>query len=414
MSVLAINGGSPVREKPFPGWPVWDGAEVEAVKTVIESGKWGMAQGDRVKTLEAEFAAYQNAKFGIAATSGSTALRAALLALDIPAGSEVIVPAYTFVASATIVLECNCVPVFADIDPETYTLDPDSFAAMITEKTRAVMPVHLAGLPCDMDRIMEIARRRDIKVIEDACQAWGSSYKGKRVGAIGDIGCFSFQSSKHITAGEGGMTVTNDPLLAERTASIVNCGRMAGGQWHEHKILGGNYRLSELHAAVILVQLARYDEMLKKRNAAVKYLTEKINARGAVGTISVPDYVSEWSCHFFSLKYDPDKFGGLPKASFIKALNAEGVKPAHGGYYIPIYDQPFLLEKNVGMYDRICRHQFRGKPLDYSEFDCPVTAKACASEAVWILQSLLLADKDDLADIVAAVEKLAANYRELL
>jgi dTDP-4-amino-4,6-dideoxygalactose transaminase len=414
MAQLALKGGTPVRSSPYPSWPVWNERELEAVCEVVHSGRWGMAQGDRVRELEQRFAAYQQAGYGIAASSGTSALRVALLAAELEAGAEVIVPAYTFVATATAVIEANMVPVFADIDPDTYNLDPVSVQQALTEKTGAIMPVHLAGLPADMDGIMKVAAERSLVVIEDACQAWGSEYRGRKVGALGLGGAFSFQSSKHITAGEGGMLVTDDEPYGERCRSIVNCGRKAGGAWHEHVRLGGNYRLSELQAAVILAQLERYGKMLACRQEAAAYLREKLSGIDGIRPLAMPEYATATSCHLFILRYDSESFGGLAKDDFIRALNAEGIQPAHGGYYIPIYRQPVLLEKNVGPYDLIARHEFRGKVIDYSSFDCPVAERACRTEAVWILQNLLLAEREDLEDIVRAVEKVRENFGELL
>ena len=414
MARLAISGGGPVRVEPYPTWPVWDDSELEAAHDVITSGKWGMSNGDKVAALQEKFAAYQDAAFGIAATSGTTAIRAALLAAELEAGTEVIVPPYTFVASATAVLEANMVPVFADIDPDTYTLDPACVEEVITGRTGAIMPVHIAGLPCEMDAIQAIARKHALVVIEDACQAWGSEYRGRKVGAIGEMGTFSFQSSKHITAGEGGMIVTDDEELAARCLSMVNCGRTEGGAWHEHHLLGGNYRLSELQAAVILAQLARYGSMLERRQRSAAYLRQALGEIDGIRPLAMPDYVTASSCHLFIFRYDSDSFGGLPKEKFVKALNAEGIRPAHGGYFAPVYRQPVLLEKNIGPFDRITRHEFRGKLIDYADFHCPVAERATGGEAVWLLQNLLLSDRRGLEQIVEAVRKISLNYSELL
>ncbi len=414
MARLAICGGRPVRTEEFPSWPVWDESELEAAHGVITSGKWGMSNGGKVLALQEKFAAYQDAAFGIAATSGTAAIRASLLAADLEAGAEVIVPPYTFVASATAVLEANMVPVFADIDPDTYTLDPACVEQLITGRTGAVMPVHIAGLPCEMDAIGAIAKKHALVVVEDACQAWGSEYRSRKVGAIGQLGTFSFQSSKHITAGEGGMIVTDDEELAARCSGMVNCGRVEGGAWHEHHLLGGNYRLSELQAAVILAQLERYGSMLERRQRSAAYLRQALADIDGISPLAVPDYVSASSCHLFIFRYRSDSFGGLPKDRFVKALNAEGIRPAHGGYFTPVYRQPVLLEKNTGPFDRITRHEFRGKLIDYADFHCPVAERATASEAVWLLQNLLLSDSLGLEQIVEAVRKISLNYSELL
>ena len=413
MSELAINGGKPVRGEEYPVWPVWDNSELEAAQRVINSGKWGIG-GTEVAAFQEQFAAYQDARFGIACTSGTTALKVALVAAGLDGGSEVILPAYTFVASATAVLEANMVPVFADIDPDTYTIDPDSVEAAITARTAAIMPVHIAGLPCDMDGIKRIAEKHGLVVIEDACQAWGSELRGRKVGAIGELGTFSFQSSKHITAGEGGMIVTNDDELAARCASLVNCGRTPEGAWHEHHLLGGNYRLSELQAAVILAQFARYESMLARRQKAAAFLRKELAEVEGIDPLPLPDYVSASSCHMFVIRCNLDTFGVSNKQTLVKALNAEGVRPAHGGYFVPVYRQPLLLEKNVGPYDQILTHEYRGKVIDYADFHCPVTERACGPEALWLLQNLLLADQTGLEQIVEAFHKVSRNHAELI
>ncbi len=415
MSQLALNGGSPVRTRPFPGWPVWDGQELEAVKDVIESGRWGMAQGDRVAALERRFAEFQQARHGIACTSGTVALKVALQAAGLPAGAEVVVPAYTFVASATAVLEANLVPVFADIDPDTYNLDPRSVEAALTPNTRAIMPVHLAGLPADLDALRGIAERHRLTIIEDACQAWGSEHHGRKVGAIGAAGAFSFQSSKHITAGEGGMLVSDDDELAIRLRSVVNCGRKQDGDWHLHVRLGGNYRLSELQAAVILVQLERFPEMHRRRQENARFLRERLGKIEGLRPLAVPDYVTAVSCHMLILRYDCAAWEGLSRDRLIAALKAEGLKLLHGGYGLPINRQPLFLEKETGPFDRIRSHQYRGRVIDYgAQFHCPVAERACAGEALWLLQSLLLAEREELEDVVRIFAKVREHYRELL
>src|SRR5262245_31671748 len=220
MAHLAIAGGTPLRQRPFPRWPVWDQEEVEAVKAVVESGRWGAVQGTQVRDFEAEFAAYHEAACGIAVINGTVALKLALTAAGVGVGDEVIMPGYTFVATATAALEIGAVPVFADIDPQTYTLDPASAAACITPRTRAILPVHLGGRPADMDAIMALAQLHNLVVIEDAAQAWGAAWQGRMAGTLGHVAGFSFQSSKNITAGEGGMILTNDTALGAMARSL--------------------------------------------------------------------------------------------------------------------------------------------------------------------------------------------------
>ncbi len=215
MSTLAINGGTPVRTEPFPVWPIWGDEEINALTQVVKSGKWGSLSGEKTGEFEHMFAQYQDAKHGILTNSGTTALRLALTAADIGRGDEVLVPAYTFIASASSIIDAGAIPIFVDIDPNTYNIDVAKAEERITDKTRGIMPVHFAGRPADLDAVLALAEKHNLIVIEDAAQAWGSEWKGKRVGAIGAAGCFSFQSSKNINAGEGGIILTNDDLVAK-------------------------------------------------------------------------------------------------------------------------------------------------------------------------------------------------------
>ena len=214
MAHLAIAGGTALRQAPFPAWPVWDESDVQALRRVLQSGRWDALKGEEVSRFEAEFAAYQGAAHGVAVTNGTVALKLALIAAGVGPGDEVIVPGYTFIATATAALELGAIPIFADVDPHTYTLDPDSVAACVTPRTRAIMPVHLGGCPADMDGLLAVAQRHGLAVVEDAAQAWGASWNGSRVGTIGQCGIVSFHASKNLTAGEGGMVLCNDPDIA--------------------------------------------------------------------------------------------------------------------------------------------------------------------------------------------------------
>jgi dTDP-4-amino-4,6-dideoxygalactose transaminase len=255
MAKLALESGSPIREKPFPTWPVFGVAERRALLEVFESGKWWY--GERVDEFERKFAAFQDAKFGISCSSGTAGLRAALTALRVGAGDEVIVPPYSFIATASAVLEVNAIPVFADVDLETANIDPGAVEKKITSRTKAVIPVHFAGLPCELDSLIEIASANNVKLLEDACHSWGSKWDGRGTGSIGECGVFSFQMSKNMTSGEGGIVLTSEPELADRIRSFTNCGRMEGKPWYEHHSLGTNLRMTELQAALLLGQLSR-------------------------------------------------------------------------------------------------------------------------------------------------------------
>lgn len=401
---LAINGGPKTINKDF-SWPIFDKTEIEAVTDVVRSGKWGNPDcGDLVESFEREFAAFCGAKYAMTCVNGSVALRIALIAAGVRPGDEVIIPPYTFIATSTIVLEANCVPVFVDIDPDTYNLDPSKIEAAITKRTKAIIPVHFAGMACDMDKIMAIAKKHKLRVIEDACHGHGAAYKGKKLGSIGDAGCFSFQSSKNLTSGEGGMIITNDEKLYDMMNSLRNVGRVKGGQWYEHHYLGCNYRITQLQAVLLSCQMKRLSEQTKRRHdngTLLNSLLEKIDGikplkRGVGETIH--------SYHIYIFRYDKSKFNNLPKVEFAKMLAAEGV-PCFMGYPQPLYKQPLFQKKNFMCYAI-------PEEVDYTKVCCPVTEKACYEEAVWIMQNAMLGPKEDVEKFAKAIIKIQKAARE--
>ncbi len=406
MGVLAINGGTPTRTKPFHKWPVFDEREVQALKEVVESGQWwGRVKGSKVEQFEEAFARYQHARHCIACTNGTIALYLALRAVGVKPGEEVIVPPYTFIASASSVLDVGAVPVFADIDPTTMTLDPQAVEAAITPRTSAIMAVHIAGRPCDMDALTEIARKHGLALIEDAAQAHGASWKGRRVGAIGDAGGFSFQASKNITAGEGGAVTTDSDEIAEKVWSLHNCGRSRVGEWYAHYIIGGNHRMTEWQAAILLVQLQRADELHKKRQQNANYLNSLLRELEIVEPLKEDERVTEHAYHLFIFRYFPERMGNVPKSRFIEALMAEGI-PASPGYK-PLYREPAFSKASLDWHP-YARH------YDYSKVKCPVTERVCDHEAIWLKQEIFLGEPEDMEDIARAIRKVRDNYRELL
>jgi dTDP-4-amino-4,6-dideoxygalactose transaminase len=413
MAHLAIAGGQPLRQKPFPGWPVWNQEELDAVQAVIASGRWGATQGTEVSRFEEEFAAYQEAAYGIAVVNGTVALKLSLTAAGVGVGDEVIIPGYTFVATATAALEIGAVPVFADIDAQTYTIDPVHAATCITPRTRAIIPVHLGGRPADMDAILALAQQHDLVVVEDAAQAWGATWQGKKVGALGQIGGVSFQSSKNITAGEGGMMLSNDPSIGALARSLSNCGRQPDGMWYAHYVLGGNYRLSELHAAVLRVQLRRYPQHLQQRQTNAAYLAQAFSEVKGITTLRQDRRVTSNAYHVFFLQYHAEAFGGVSRERFIAALQAEGIQGVHAGYSLPVYRQPVLLADNFGLSTPPLFHGVYPHQPDYKAVALPVTDRACAQEALWIRQNMLLGERADMDDIVAAVLKIQRHADEL-
>ena len=407
MPKLAVLGGEPIREKPFPQWPIFDEREVEALRKVVQSRVWGIG-GKMVEEFSESFAAYQQAKFGLAVANGTVALEVALRAAGIKAGDEVIMPAYTFMATPASALQVNALPVFVDIDPSTYTLDTEKVEESITEKTRAILPVHIGGCPAEMDGIMKIAGKNNLRVIEDACQAWGAEWRGRRVGAIGDLGAFSFQSSKNITSGEGGFILTNDRKLWELSWSHHNCGRKVVGAWYQHDLLGFNYRMTEFQAAVLLVQLSRLDEQTQTRNENAMHLSEELSKIDGVEPLKRSAEITRHAYHLYIFKYGREEFGGLPRSKFIEALRAEGIPCSSG--YVPLYKERFMLNLAQDPF----LSQLYGKKADYSNVKLPATETACYEEGVWFFQNMLLGTKEDMDDIISAMAKIKQNTDELL
>ena len=403
---LAVNGGSPIRTTPFPSWPQFDKTDEQALERVLHSGRWGM--GDRIDEFEAAFATYQEAEYCISLNSGTTALQVALSAVGVGPGDEVIVPSYTFVATASAVAAVGGVPIFVDVLGDTYNVDPSSVEQALTEKTRAVIAVHIGGQPADLDALTGLVTGRDIALIEDSAQAHGAVWNGRKVGAIGDLGTFSFQASKNLTAGEGGAVVSNNRELADRAWSHHNCGRSRTGAWYEHPRLGSNYRMSEFHAALLLSQLQRLDEQMAARAQNAQRLTSMLNGIEGVTPLAVDDRVTTHAYHLYVLRFDSQRFGGIARERFIEALTAEGIPCAAG--YRPLYREAAFTNSFADY--PLETPYFSGVP-DYSRFQCPVTEHICAAESVWFTQNTLLGDETDTRNIADAVAKIRDHLSEL-
>ena len=399
---LAILGGTKVRTSPFPTWPVFGVEEEQRLLQALRSGKWGKLNGDEVAEFERRFAAMHGCKHGIAVVNGTVSLRVALMAAGIRAEEEVIVPPYTFLATATAVVEANAVPVFADVNLETFNLDPAAVEAAITRRTRAIIPVHMGGQPADMDAIMAIARKHKLVVIEDAAHAHGGSYQGRPVGSLGHMSSFSFQSTKNLTSGEGGLVATSDDKLAEACRSIHNCGRLPGGLWYEHHVMSGNYRLGEFQGAVLNAQLDRLEEQTRTRDRNGQYLAAKLRCIPGIHPQKRPADCTRHSYHLFLLRIDAQAFGA-PREAILRALQAEGI-PICGGYALPLYRQPLFLNKAFGPY--LPRAAAR---LDYGAVSCPNCERICAQQGAWLEQSLFLGCQSDMDDIARAFEKVHEN-----
>jgi dTDP-4-amino-4,6-dideoxygalactose transaminase len=405
LTTLAIQGGPKSVTTQFP-WPVFDETDVQAVTDIVRSGRWGNpdCQGE-VETFEQEFAAYCGTRYAVSCVNGSVSLRLALIACGVRPGDEVIVPPYTFIATASTVIEANCVPVFVDIDPATYNLDPKAIEAAITLRTKAIIPVHFAGQACDMDAILDIARRYHLRVIEDAAHAHGAEYKGRKLGSIGDVGSFSFQSSKNLTSGEGGIVVTNDKELYQKMNSLRNVGRIEGGQWYDHFNPGCNYRITPMQAVLLSHQLRRLDEQTQRRNENGLYLNQLLADIDGITPLERGHGETLHCYHLYIFKYDAARFGYLPKNSFVEILAAEGV-PCFRGYPYPLYRQPLFQQKNFMCYAI-------PESVDYGQVWCPVAERACKEEAVWILQHAMLGTRKDMEAFARAIRKIQLVFTDV-
>ncbi len=401
-SSLAINGGEKTVKTIF-NWPVFDQTDIDAVTSVVASGQWGNPDcTDLVEKFENEFAAYCGSKYAVTCVNGSVSLRLALIACGVKPGDEVIVPPYTFIATASTVIECNCVPIFVDIDPETYNLDPSKIEAAITSRTKAIIPVHFGGQACNMDAILAIAKKYNLRVIEDAAHGHGAAYKGKKLGSIGDVGSFSFQSSKNLTSGEGGIVTTNDPELYAMMRSLRNVGRIDGGQWYEHYNPGCNYRITQMQAALLSSQLIRLESQTQIRNENGLLLNSLLQPIAGISPLTRGHGETLHCYHIFIFKYDPSFFGNTPKNTFVEMLAAEGV-PCFKGYPEPLYKQPLFQNKNFMCYAI-------PETADYSDVICPEAEKACHTDAVWILQHGMLSDKATIELFAKAILKIQYSF----
>jgi dTDP-4-amino-4,6-dideoxygalactose transaminase len=413
MNALALTGGpataSGLRES-SGAWPRAVDAEAQArVLHVLESGHWGRLHPDSyAEQFETAFAAFQQARHGIAVANGTVSLQLILRCLNIGIGDEVIVPALTFIATASAVAEVGAIPIFVDAHPETLTIDPDAAAAAITRRTRAIIGVHYGGFPIDFDRLLPLAAEHGIHLIEDAAHAQGTQWRGTGVGALGAFGSFSFQESKSLPSGEGGIILTNDDALADRARLLHHIGRRMDRPDYMHYALASNYRLSEFQAALLLTQLTHLPDQVRRRDEAGRALDAALAETGVILPQLRDERVTRRGYYFAIYRYQEEKMDGLPRAAFLAALNAEGV-PSSSGYGIPVYRYPAFSA------EALQQSPLRGVPNlpRYDQLNLPVTERVCNREQITIPHQILLAGSDGIAKIAESVAKIAAHRDEL-
>ena len=401
MSELALFGGNPVRKKPFPVWPRITAGQKEQLLNTLESDSLGIGS-DAIKAFEDQFAEFQDAKYCIATSSGTNALWVALKAGGVSAGDEVIIPPYTFIATASAVLMANAVPVFVDIDPETFNIDPVLIEKAITERTKVIMPVHIAGNPADMDRINDIAKKYNIIVIEDAAQAHGAEWDGVKVGALASGGIFSFQSSKNMNSGEGGAIISNDDTFMNSCFAYYNCGRQRGREWYEHQIIGGNHRINAMAASLLLPQLQSVEDDMVIRDKNRKKLDRALKSEGLV-TIGSYEKATRVANHLYLLKYKADYFNDVPREKFFDAMRAEGVNTYAG--YKPLYREK-VFDNQDDDFPWL-------KDIDFAGISCAETELIADYESVWLTQNHLLGNDRDTQDIINAFEKVTTALKQM-
>lgn len=404
----AVLGGAPAVTTEWIKWPMWiPESDEKKVLEVLRSGIWSREK--TVTEFEKQWANAVGMKRCLATVNGTNAMIASLVQLNVGGGDEVIIPSYTFIATALAVLATGAMPVFVDTDAETFQIDVNKIESKITSRTRAILPVHLAGLPADIKRIMQIAKKHNLVVVEDACQAHLAEVDHRKVGSFGHAGCFSFQNSKNLPIGEGGAIVSNDENFIDRCYAYHNFGQAYGSvQGRGPVVNGSKLRLTEYQAAVGLVQMARLEEQSKTRSVNAPYLKSQLEKIPGIIPYKLHDYVTRGAYHFFPFRYKKEEFKGLPRAAFLDALSAEGV-PCFGGYET-IMDKPYLED---AFKSKNFKKMHPPKELDIKRYfennRCPVSTTLCNEEAVWLEQSLLLSEKKDMDGIAAAVEKIRNN-----
>ena len=406
----AVLGGEPVRKAGVHSWPVFDETEERALLTVLRSGKWYRGSGKTVLQFEEKYAQLTGAKHCLAVANGTSALLTTLSALGVGAGDEVILPPYTFVATLNAVLEKFALPVFVDSDRDTFQIDARKLEAKITPRTRAIIPVHMAGAPPDLDAILAIGAKHKIPVIEDACQAHLGEWRNRKVGTWGTAGCFSFQASKNLNSGEGGAVLTNDTDLFHKCSTFHSNGRNNHQPSDGYHLTGLNLRMTEFQAALLLAQMTRIEKQSKVRESNAAHLTSLLKQIKGISPARLHDGCTRNAWHLYMFRYDPQQFAGLPRAKFLKALSAEGV-PASAGYK-PLNKEPLIANTlATPAYKRLFSEKDRSQWAERNH--CSENDKLC-EEAVWFTQTMLLGTREDMEAIAAAIAKIQKHASALL
>ncbi|HQD40671.1 MAG: DegT/DnrJ/EryC1/StrS family aminotransferase [Firmicutes bacterium] len=409
MEKLAIHGGRPVREKPFPPRVIFGEEELAAALDVIEKTMTGDQALDRyggrhVDAYEQEFAEYFGAKYATSTSSGTAAVHTAIAALGLEPLDEVITTPITDPGTVAAILFQNCIPVFADVDYNTLNITAEGIEGCLSDRTKAIVVVHLAGQSAEMEPILELARRNHLYVIEDCAQAHGAKYRGKYVGTMGDLGAVSLMSSKHTTSGgQGGMVLTNCIHLYWQAKRFADRGKPFNSQDPTNLFLGNNYRMTELEAAIGRAQLKKLESIKEKRQWIVRELKKRL-AHCATSLWKVSHEANPWFCF---LRFDAENMNA-DKVTFAEALAKEGI-PVGAHYVVPIYQQTWIRERRAYGSSGYPWSDQKARPIDYTGC-CPVAEKALSDHFTLYIHEGW--GEEELEDTVRAIEKVEAYYRK--
>jgi len=409
----ALLGGPKAHPGSFPGWPVFDATEQEGLVNVLKSKQWGRLGGAVMPRFENAYAKQLGAAYCLGVSSGTSALTTMLGALGIGPGDEVIIPVYTFIATYNVVVLNYALPVFVDTDIESFQLDADKIEAAISDQTRVIMPVHVGGSPAHLDKIMEIGNRKNIPVIEDACQAHLGEWRGKKVGNYGRAGAFSFQSSKNLNCGEGGAIVTNDEQFAKTCYTFHNQGQGGNSAAYNTGVgtRGTNLRLTEFQASLLLSQMKRLEGQSRRRSENANYLTQLLNEIPGIVPAKLYEGTTRSAYHLYMFRYRKEHFAGLSRATFLKALTAEGI-PCSPGYNAMNKSAYVIGLAQNKHYLKIYGEQTMRQWLERNE--CPQNDRLTNDQAIWLYQTMLLGSKTDMEQIAAAILKIQQHAADLV
>jgi len=423
MSRLAINGGTPVRNvkrNPWPKWPVWDQRDEKALLCVLRSGVWSY-NGPAERRFNKAFAEYIGSRYALSPANGTVTLQLALEACGIGYGDEVIVPGLTWQATAAAALDINAVPILVDVTEDTWCIDPAAVEAAITPQTKAIIPVHLYGCIADMDALLQIAERHDLRVIEDCAHKHGGEWNGMKAGSIGDIGSFSFQLSKLMTAGEGGALTTSDPQLWEKLDALRNCGRRPEQEGAADKgagiygdegnfIQSGNYRITDFQAALLTESLRRLPRENKVRERNATYFNAQLAKLPGVQPMRRDERETAQAFYNFSFRYNRQPFKGVPVSRFREALAAEIGRSVEASYQPLNACSLYAPHTKPWRYKLTERHW---KQIDPTRFKLPVCHRIHDEQSVCLHHTTLMGTKADMDTILEAIQKIYDNANEL-